>query len=255
MDSVEEAAKNIVNVLKLMYQAPLTIVDASEEEFGHLDLNQYRDFKAEMCEKGYRYLGDIEILEVSNSPDTILARTMVRLMLSDDGYTYIGYYQLKPRIWRLSRMLLKGLWNLRFIAAPTFFLSNLNTKNCYELESEFSDGTFVTTSNAKTAGLFEQPSSIDSIYYDFDIELSVLIKDHRKRFYEKIESVSVTPVKIMNRSDLFGMQERLKALKDAHRETLRWVSQNELLSMSGGNKKQSEEVFSEVQKLLQKGLD
>lgn len=150
MSTLRKAAEEIIGNMKRAYTAPYTIVPADEQAFSHLDLSVYRRFKETLEGDGFRFISDYEILEVNNSPSSLLARTMIRCMLSADGGTSASYYQIRPRIGRLVTNLLVGIVNLRFMAAPSFFLENARTKHYYDFESEIA-GAYVTTSNAAGA--------------------------------------------------------------------------------------------------------
>lgn len=249
--SEKEAARSIVAIMREQFSAPHTMVSADESEFGHLDLGAYARFQAEMEAARFQALGDAEILEVSNSPTTLFARTMVRIMLSADGCVYAGYYQLKPRIWRRLKMLFRGLLNLRFIAAPKNFLGGMATLHCVEFETEFSDGRQLVTSNAQAASLVSGPPSIESTYFSYDTPGSFLLEYHLRRLAEVAASATpLHPVVMGSLEDVLAMQKRQNMQKVAHRTAVQWVTQGELRGMAKGQVEQSEAIFAEVQKLL-----
>lgn len=249
MPTVRAAAEEIIGNLKRVYTAPYTIVPAKEDAFSHLDLSVYRQFKETLEGDGYRFLSDYEILEVSNQPNSLLARTMIRCMLSADGGTCAGYYQIRPRIGRLVKQLLVGIVNLRFIAAPSFFLQNLGTKHCYDFESEIA-GAYVMTTNAAAAAAMSQPASVDAKFFGYETPVIVLRGAHEARLAAAIQRTGASSTRMSTKEDVLAMQARLKRLKDAHRATSNWITQSELLALSGGNTAIADAVFEEVQKLL-----
>lgn len=249
VSTLRKAAEEIIGNLKRAYTAPYTIVPADEPAFSHLDLSAYRRFKETLESDGYRFLSDYEILEVNNSPNSLLARTMIRCMVSADGGTSAGYYQIQPRIGRLVTNLLVGIVNLRFIAAPSFFLHNVRTKHYYDFESEIA-GAYVTTSNAAGAAAMSLPASVDAKFFGYETSLTALRAAHEARLAAAVGRTGASPTRMSSKEDVVAMQARLKRLKDAHRATSNWITHEELLALSGGNIALADAIFEEVQKLL-----
>jgi hypothetical protein len=250
-ESAAKAARQIVESMKRLYSEPYTTVTVSETDFSHLDLSLYRSFRLGMEARGFRYLADLEILEISNSPTSLIARTMTRSMLSESRNIVSDYYQVKPRIWRRIKLLAKGLLNGRFIAAPRNFINGIKTRSCVGFETEFDDGSFLITSNAKSAELISVPASIERQFFDYGTSFSLLLDAHNKRLDELLQSRSgVKPITLSSLSDLLQMQKRQQLQKVAHRATVQWVTKAEIQGMSSSNPKLGDEVFSEVQKLL-----
>jgi hypothetical protein len=248
--SARETAKAIVASMKNHYGAPHTVVPADESQFDHLDLNGYRTFQAALESEGFLALGNVEILEVSQSPTTLIARTMIRCMISGDGTTYAGYYQVRPRIWRRLKLLVRGLINLRLIAAPLNFITGMLTRHCLEFETELNDGRFLITSNAEAAARITGPRSIESNIRPYSTPTAALLQAHQRRLGELVAETNAKPLILRTYADVEGMQKRQNAQKIAHRATVQWVTYAELERMSGGNVEQAEEVFEEVRKLL-----
>ncbi|MGA7937135.1 MAG: hypothetical protein WCA35_26525, partial [Kovacikia sp.] len=107
-ESAAKAARQIVESMKRLYSEPYTTVTVSETDFSHLNLSLYRSFRLDMEARGFRFLADLEILEISSSPTSLIARTMTRSMLLESRHIVSDYYQVKPRIWRRIKLLAKG---------------------------------------------------------------------------------------------------------------------------------------------------
>ena len=249
MRTARDAAAEIISSLKKTYAASFTIVRVDEKSFSHLDLSAYGRFQATLEAQRYRFLADIEIVEINNSPTSLMAPTMIRSMVSRDGETEAGYYQVRPRVGRLLKNLLVGIANFRFIAAPSFFLENLGTKHCYDFTSEIA-GTYVTTSNAAAAAAISLPGSVDAKFFGYDTPLTDIRAAHESRLAAAVRRVGASPTRMSSYADARAIQARLKQVKDAHRLASNWITQNELLALSGGDTELAEAVFEEVQKLL-----
>ncbi|MGM9483322.1 hypothetical protein ACS5PN_19150 [Roseateles sp. NT4] len=249
--SVKEAAQAIVAMMRAQFSAPHTMVLADESQFRHLDLAAYARFQAEMEASGFRAVGDVEILEISNSPTTLIARTFIRNMLSADGEVLAQYYQLRPRIWRRLKLLLRGLLNLRFVAAPRNFYESLATRHCAGFETEFADGRQLVTSNAQAASVLSGPPAIENAYFPYGTPVPQLLTSHRGRISSIAAGEAPTrPSAMRSMEDILAMQRRQSMLKVAHRSAVQWVTQGELRQMAQGQDELSEEVFAEIQRLL-----
>jgi hypothetical protein len=250
-NSITAAAQSIVATMKRHYSAPHTMVLANESEFDHLDLGAYRSLQKELEASGFRAVGDVEILEVSNSPTTLIARTMIRNMLSADGLVLAQYYQVKPRIGRRLRLLLRGLLNGRWIDAPKNFLEGMKTRHCTGFETEFDHGGQLVTSNAQAASAISGPSTIENIFFPYGTPISILMSRHLKRLADiTAAEPKAHPVPMQSLEAIFAMQRRQNLQKIAHRSAVQWVTQTEVRDMSGGKDQLSDAVFAEVQRLL-----
>lgn len=250
MTDARRAAEEILAQLKHTYATSQTIVPANEAEFTHLDLSRYRAFRDTLEREGYHLLSDFEVLEITNAPGTIMARTMVRAMASADGGTCAAYYQVRPRMGRVVANLLVGLLNLRLIDAPRFFLHVRTTKHCYDFTSEVG-GTFVTTSNAADAAMMTAPPTIDALYFPYDTALDTVRLAHVQRLAAAVARMGHAATRIGSNEDMLAMEERLRAQKNAHRAMSNWITQQELQALSGGDTLVAELVWEELQKLQQ----
>jgi hypothetical protein len=248
MQTPREAAVEIVARMKSL-TVPYTFVPAREAEFGHLDLGGYRTFKESLERRGYRFLGDFEILEITNARGSVMQRTMIRSMVSSDGATWAGYYQVKPRIGPLAAKLFTGLLGLRLIDAPRMFFGMLSTKYCVDFESEVA-GIFYATSNAEGAASISRPGTIDAQFFPYNTPVEQVRVAHESRLASAIGRTGATPTRVSTMEELRAVQARVKRQKDAHRAASNWITQEELLSFADGNTSVADAVFEEVQKLL-----
>lgn len=249
--SVTDAARSIIAMMRAQYSAPQTMVPADPTSFPHLDLPAYARFQAEMEKAGFRMVGDIEILELSNSPTTTVARTFIRNMLSADGRISCDYYQMKPRIGRQLAMLWRGLQNFRFYDAPRHFFTSMATRHCTGLESEFEDGRQLMTCNAQGAAQISGPPTIEATFFPYGAPVSVLLEHHGRRLAD-IAAGSASPTRPLamgSMEDILAMQKRQHMQKVTHRASVQLISQDELRRM-GGNQDVGDAIFTEVQRLL-----
>lgn len=225
-----------------------TYREVDESSFSHLDLKAYRRIGNALKAFKFDYLADLELVELLNSPTVLFKPTMIRLYISADGYISAAHYQLKPRLDRLIRLLIKGVLNLRLIAAPLFFLSQLPTRNYFDFETEYDDGSFQLTSNASEAGHLSQPETIYSKYFPGNTGFETLLEHHKTELSKRLSSGANANV-IKTLTQQRQMQKRLKQTKDAHRAAINWISEREMHAL-GSNKELSNALMEEVRRLL-----
>src|SRR5262249_31324249 len=138
--SEEEAVQGIKEHLKPLMEQKHDWVPATASQFKHLDLAFYDDGQRFLEQQGFRVLGDEEnvTLRMPGNP-----RTFVRILLSKDQIITGGLYHFKPG------------WMLRVLSA--------RDAKVMDLETWFSDGSFVCTSNAELAAKLDFPPSIDAL--------------------------------------------------------------------------------------------
>lgn len=252
-DSVRRAAQRILASMQATYGGESTYLPADEQEFRHLDLHAYRQFQAQHEAKDFRYLCDTEIAEISASPTTLVARTYIRSMMSAHGAILAEYYQVKPRIGRLSRMLLRGLGNGRWIDTPRFVFRTLKTKHCISYTTELSNEHFITTSNAESAGKIGSPPTIDSEFHPYGTPAQVVMERHLARLKSRLEAEpQLRPLLLRDEEELLRRRRRMKRQKDVYRAAVNWVSKEELEKMSS-SPGLAAAVYEEVRRQL--GVD
>lgn len=251
-DSPErKAARSILQVLKKQYGSPSVLLPVSAADFSHLDLDAYEVFRQEMEAREFHRLGDLEMKGLSDLPNSLVARTMIRCMVSSDEFIVSDYYQLKPRVFMHFKLLVLGLLNLRFLDAPRSFFNGIKACHYYEFETEFSDGSFLATSNAQSASLVSGPSIIESNFFPYETPPAELLRFHCSRI-EGIarENPDLVPVGVSSLPKFLQMQQRLSMLKAAHRASIQWISKAELEGMAGRNSFTADAIYAELQYLL-----
>lgn len=100
------------------------------------------------------------------------------------------------------------------------------------------------------AAKVSMPVSIDAEYLSYKSSVKEILIRHRTRVKQNLkQNIDLTYVPVRNRTDLLAMQARLKRRKDAHRAAVNWITREELEKF-GANSELAEDVFIEIQKLL-----
>lgn len=250
-ESIQQAAQRILATMKYTYAGDFTYLPAREADFPHLDLGAYREFQHQHEAKDFLHLCDTEIAEISASPTTLVARTFIRSMATAHGTVIAEYYQVRPRMGRLLRKLLQGLANGRWLDAPRFFFRTVKTKHCAGYTTELSNGHFVTTSNAESAGLIDSPPTIDSEFHPYGTPAHVVMERHVARLKQALQgSDGLRPYPVRTEDDLLQSRRRMKRQKDAYRAATNWVSKSELEKMSHGRPELAAAVYLEIRRQL-----
>jgi hypothetical protein len=244
-----DAAERILAKTRKTYGSPAVVVRTSEAEYGHLDLDVYRRFQLALERRGYRFLSDIKIVGISDSPHSVLVPTMIRSMISADGTTSAGHYQATPRIARRVTAVLAAILTLRFITQPRRFLQSLMTKNCDDFESEIA-GTYVVTSNAEGAQTIGLPKVFDSRFFPYGTPLDEVRASHEARLNAAIKRTGATPTTMTTIEDVLAMGARSRECKNAHRAASNWVTQSELRAAAHGNTALADAIYNEIQAIL-----
>ena len=247
--ALRDAAERILAKAKKSYSSPALVVRTNESEYGHLDLEFYRRFQEILEAKGYRFLSDVKILGISDTPDSPLVPTMIRSMVSRDGTTKAGHYQATPRMRRRVTTVLAGILTLRFLTQPRRFLQSLTTKQCDDFESEIA-GTYIVTSNAEGAQTIGMPKAIDTRFFPYGTPLEEVRAAHEARLKAAIKRTGAAPTTMTTLEDTFAMGARLKELKNAHRAASSWVTQDELRAAANGDVALADAIFKEIQAIL-----
>ena len=248
-NSIRQAAQAILASMRRV-AGTQTYVPADPLKFLHLDLGAYDRVMRELQARGFRLLADLELVEVSKSPTSVIAPTINRVMVSSDGRVVAEYYQVKPRIGRRIKLLMRGLANLRLIAAPKNFLKGMVTRHCTGFETEFADGRQLLTSNAESAGMLAGPPQLERKFFPYGTPAVTVLEDHMRRLAQITETSGIETVEARSLDEALAMQRRQHLLKAAYRKSNEWVSRAEIQAMSGGNPQLASEVFAEVRKLL-----
>jgi len=229
-----DTARRILDHIESIYVAQHDYAAADPREFGHLDLKFYDRARTHLESRGFRHLADIEDRTLSSTPGNILHRTMIRILVSDDGSINAALFH--PKLNRLWLRLL--LWVLRKSMGRTI-----------DLETEFTDGTFICTTNAITAAAIELPPQIDSEFWPWATPADFLIHRHRERLAGRLAAnPGLTIRAARDLAEVHASQHRMNALKAAYRGEIGGISRDELTRLApDADEDALEELHAEIQ--------
>ncbi len=217
-DPANVAATRILDSLQAIYQPTHDYVPADPQAFRHLDLRWYDRTASTFEALGFRRFGDIEDRTITNAPNTVLRPTFMRTMVSRDGTVTSALYD--PRIKGIGLRLL--LWVFRKLPGKVV-----------DFETECTDGSFVATSNATSAGTITLPPIFNVAWLPMTTEPREVYATHVSRLAEHLKArPGVTPVVIESPEAMMKSPDRQNALKAAFRGEIPGLTPAELDALS-----------------------
>ncbi len=195
------------------------IVDESTIRAYGLDMEFYVQKSEELGRLGFRWLKDIVIVELEQT--WMKCRSVIRTFLSSDGATMVGVYHA-----RFGGLV--GLLQKIGVMPRKIQVTNL--------ETELSDRTFVTTSNAAMAGKSSEYPGISRYYLPPGTSGSELWAAHCQHVREEVEQKGgkVMPVILRTFEEMGAAQDRLQLLKSRHRNSPAFDAGAEVVRLGNG---------------------
>jgi hypothetical protein len=217
--SRKELADKVEAGLEQLCQTEAQYVPVQAQQFKGLDLAFYDEAQRRFEARGFTYLEDIEV--VMPKPNKNFERTFMRVMLSRDGTGVATCFHLRPA------------WALRAIGAKEL--------KGYGIDTQFSNETFVTTSNAETVGALDQPPACNECHVPKSTPIELVIDAHEKRVDQHAASHPESgPVRMLTAADVhqaMALQQRIKGefrkkagLSKAELEKLGGSSNNKVIN-------------------------
>lgn len=233
MTNVErKAAKKIVEDSKRIYsRQEFATVDAVN--FSHLDLKFYDKTSSFLQNQGFKFLADVEILNLKGG--FLDLRTFLRILVSDDGSISAAIYHPKPK-------LLASIF-LRIIGAEF-------TKTV-DFDTEFSDGSFVTTSNSHDAKYITLPTEVRADFLEPKTSVQIMLQHHSDRVNKYlIDNSEIQHIKVRNIEEYFEFQNRLQELKANYRKSVGYVTEEEMIEL-GAKRETAAKIVREIDRIEQ----
>jgi hypothetical protein len=232
-EAAEEGARDLLTRLQATYQPTHRYRDVSAQDFGHLDLAFYDTTLRRLQAEGYAHLADVED-ETITAAGGVLARIMIRSMLSADGTVMASAYDPK-------------------LTPEGLAMLGKHPPSVLDFETEFEDGAFVVTSNATAAGSIALPPMVMSEFLPADTPLAQLLARHLQRIaaYAEVSGVATRPV--ADHAALIAAQNRQNALKAAFRNELGGISAAELQALAGEHAALAARMHEKLERLRREG--
>lgn len=233
MEPAEKAAHEILAAIEATYQATHRYVAVKPSDFPHLDIRWYEKTTQLFASKGFCKMADVEDKTITESPGTVLSAILVRALASRDGTVVAGLYH--PHIKKLWVRLL--LWVLRKTPGRVV-----------DMETEFTDGSFVATSNAASAAALDNGPMILAEFLPITTTPLEVHARHLLRVAEHLKQrPGVVPREMRSYDDMLASQHRMNALKAAYRGEVGGITKAELDRLAVFGKGLTDAVHAEIQ--------
>ena len=229
-----DAAEEILQTTTALYSTRHNFHTVSPSDFPDLDIAYYDRMQAWFTHHGFRHMGDIEDTTLSQKMPR--ARAFIRCMLSTDGAIAVGIYDIR----------LRGLFRLMQIVG----LLSRNMKTI-DIETEFSDGTFITTSNCLGDDPTTPPPEIHKRLHPRDTSPDELLWSHQGAVRQAVDSrPGLSALSFSTLDEMLESQHRQQELKNAHQASIGYMDRQELMKIADGKSTAAAEaVADEIEQL------
>jgi len=230
----KEGAEEILRRIETVYVPKHKYAIVEPREFKHLDLAYYDKVQRYLESQGFNLICNKEYLTISEAPGGMFHRVLIRVLASSDGQISATIYHPKIR----------SLW-LRIL----LFVLGKRLGRVVDFESEYSDGTFICTTNAMSAGAMSLPKQISSEFLHRDTPVEKLLARHREKLETRPKATGVSHRLVRSYDENIAMQNRMNALKSAYRGEIGGITKEELDRISPNHPDLTAEVHQEIKKL------
>jgi hypothetical protein len=215
-----ELAESVEEQLDTLRDTNQQHVTVDARQFEKADHAFYDECQRRFEAHGYVFLEDMEV--VASKPNRNFARTFVRAAV----------FHLQPR------------WLLRVLGAKE--------AKVYGVDTQFSDGTFVSTDNAESCNALNSPEAINVAHLPASTTIEMVLEAHEKR----VEAHSVfhpaaLPVRMQSAEDVHRSMELAQRIKAGFRQE-HGLAKEELERLGGAS---NNEVINNLHADLVRGQE
>jgi hypothetical protein len=198
----EGAAGQMMTLNKSLYSGPHEFRTAQENDFQGLDRSYYDTTTADLAARGFRHLGDI--VDATIQATTNL-RVPIRMFSSPDGVTTVAIYDASP-------------------ARP----GGIPMLIC-DVASEFSDRTFLITSNTQESDLTSRPPRIRKQQLPESTSPQQLIEAHEREKQKLMAAApDLTCIACNTLAEAMASEQRQQEAKNEFRHEIGYVDPEEV---------------------------
>lgn len=205
-EQFQDAAGSIVDQAQAMYSDVHEFREAGDADFDGLDAGYYRQMLEHLTGAGYRHLGDVvdtTIEQVSHHSPPI------RVFSSPDGTTTVACYHVKP-------------------PEGSGFGGGRALLMC-DVTCEFTDGTFLVTSNTQGLDALAAPTQITKRPFPLETPVDDLIRSHEAEKGRLLAAkAGASCVTISTLADAIDSEKRQQQAKNTHRKQIGFIDPEEV---------------------------
>lgn len=196
-DSVDRAATAIEHATESLKDTSREYARAHAEYYRNLDIAWYDRTAEALQSAGFKRFDDIE--DVKHNQERPNTRSFIRVLLSLDGSTMASLFHYVD-------------------TSPAARYASLNDVRVACLETEFSDGSFVATTNGPPEADFEYGPMIETRFVrTADVLRLRRAHDAHVREYRRVFA-KLRPISLWTMDDILASQARLQKIKGEYRQ-------------------------------------
>lgn len=229
----KRAAKNIHGDAKRLFSQLPDYHPVSAAAFPWIPKEFYNQTQLDFERRGFRFVADIE--DANLSKQYPLMRTFIRSMLSPDGVTAAGIYEVKMRGWMRA---------LQWFGVLDRKLRGI------DLETGFEDGSFLCTCVLKESNLLRDTPGIVRRVLPPGTPIDEALRVHQAAIQDHAQESR--PLVLSTLDDMCALQIRQRMLKNDHRQLTGYLTRVELMRTAGSKYAgTAAEVMDEIEKIAQ----
>lgn len=233
----KKSAKKILDLQKALYSTRHEFQEINPMTFPNLDLKFYDDIKNNLAAIGFKFLADIEDVTCTKAMPSV--RTFIRTMIDNSGTIMGSIYHFKT----------KGIMKLLLIIVGMPAQSKV-----IDFETEFSDGSFICTSNTLETDKTGNVPGIKRVQFPNNTSYNELLAAHKSAVARALSSNSnIKLVVVKSLSEVLDSQYRMQEKKNTYKQSIGYMNKEELAKISDGkfDDELIENVSEEIDKLKQ----
>jgi len=213
--SRKKGARQLTALVRHLYAGRHEYREADPARFPHLDLQFYDETARLLEHEGFVRLGDLEDVTTNQTPGGVAFPLFIRGLTGDEGRILAGLYHFRTIWWKT--------WQARL-------LGGAKSSKIVDLQTELSDGAFLTTSNATSARAIDLPSQIFSDHLPSGCTPLEVLEIHRRRLADYLAEHPEAEVRLITTMEqALDMAHRMHDLKAEHRKSMGGITAPEEL--------------------------
>lgn len=222
MATPQESVQTLLQSMEKIYTSQHVFRQVDPQQFPGVNIKFYDQSQAQLEKLGFKKIADIEDVTINqtNPPKT---RTFIRTMIGTSGTVAAGIYHIPSHA---SSLLTKILLFVMRVKRNHFII---------DLETEFTNGVFLLTSNAKMAAAIQMDIPEWHQYFSpEDTSLETLYQSHQLRITQIMERTGAQPLSMQTWEDMEAFQHRLQSLKNSYRQSVGFLTAEDIDHISDG---------------------
>jgi hypothetical protein len=229
-----ESMQFLLQSMQSLYGEPHVFRQVDPKQFPWVKHKFYNQSQGQLEQLGFQKIADLEDVTV-NQTNPQKSRTFIRAMVGDTGTVLAGIYHFPSHV---SSLMTRALLFLLRISRHSYIV---------DFETEFANGVFLVTSNTEMASAIQMDvPELQQHFFPKHTSVEDLYKSHRAMLNQIIKNSGAQPLSINTFEELEASQHRLQALKNGYRQSVGFLTAEDIDRTSAGRFDQAAEVMKQA---------